>query len=333
MRQGSYCNILERKKQENETFEVLSCYFKTPLPNFFNMNKDPIELKDMILKTLETEHEKANNLLKVTIGIQNLCQNYFKSAKELELYKELNEFKVEQQGHLIEEYAKEINHKAKRIDELTSDIDELEKALHTYIQEKDQRKMEIQTLKRTLKQKELDFEELLQIEHKKYQKKADEDSKKSEMLQNGLMHNYITIEKLNGKLQILEKELRKEKGVNDKSRACISSLKSEMFEIKTKLREAKIKKSNYKALYKETIETSRGIPKCRHISTQTVSEDNDEDVKTESNELSFQFEDENALLNLKRNSFQKSHMTSLFHVQVKTFLHFIPINRMATMKA
>ncbi|OMJ66925.1 hypothetical protein SteCoe_36067 [Stentor coeruleus] len=273
---NTYSKSFDFKNIKTDDIEILSKYFHAPLPNLITMDKDPEELKDSVYSFLNEQRKKAIKAVKLAKSLQALSENSYKTIKYLESTQESLEYKLEQFDTDMSEYEKELHIKDKKIEELTKDLEELEKNLHEVTQERECLKKDIQTLKKSIKQQESISDQVLALERKKFLKEKDEDIKKLENLRIEIMNKEKMIEESETQVSKFEYLLKQEKHLTEKLRNDIDRYKSDIFELKNKFDESKLKKSKYKDLYQELKALKSLHSKFKNNSTQTSSMDLDE---------------------------------------------------------
>jgi hypothetical protein len=245
-------------------------------------------------KIVEILGKKGTKLIEIAKTLQDLADNYFKQMKKLEEFKEIAQYQIEKLEIALEGSENKLEHTGKTIEDLNAYIEDVEKHLLEVSAQRDEYKKELQTTKKATKILEVELQSFLQQEKVKTQKKTEEDLKKTESYKSELANKEKTIEKLEEKLRFLQKLLEKEKSFCTKTFENSERLKSDIFELKNKLSEEKLKKTNYKDLYKDLIQ-SRAV-KVRNYSVQTNS---DFDLDSISHPDSIQSEEENDLYSLE----------------------------------
>lgn len=296
---NSYSKSFDLKCIKTDLIESLSKYFQAPLPNFMKMNKDPQELKEIFYSFLQEHRKKAKKAIKLARKLQTLSENYYETTKNLETMNESAEFRIEQCDIQIEEYEETLSKRELKIEELINDIEDLEKKLDDAIQEREKLKIDVQTLKKNIKQIESDNEQKLSYERKKHLKDKNEDARNLEILRMEITHKEKAIEETLGKNEKLESLLKQEKLLSEKFRADISLHKSSIFELKNKLEETKIKKSNYKDLYKEMVDITTNRSRFKNNSTQTSTQESEESKTNDRLSINENLNEENDLLCLE----------------------------------
>lgn len=228
------------------------------------------ECKEQYLKIIEKSQRKGKKLLEISKTLMDLSENYFKSLKKLEEYKENAEYRMEILEIALENSENQARAMGKKIEDLNAYIEDVEKHLLDVSSQRDGFKKDFKDIKEVHKKMKMEMNDLLDQEKNKFVKRIDEDSRKLENLKADIGIKDRNIETLENKNRNLLKELEKEKDFLQKSRNLCERLKSDVFELKNKLSEEKLKKSNYKDLYKDLIQ-ARAV-KCRNYSVQTVDE-------------------------------------------------------------
>lgn len=296
---NTYSKSFDFKCIKTDDIETLSKYFHTPLPNLISMDKDPEELKDNVYSFLNEQRKKAIKAIKLAKRLQALSENSYKTIKYLESTQESLKYELEQFDTNMSEYEKELHAKDKKIEELTKDVEELEKNYHEAAQERECLKKDIQALKKSIKQQESISEQALALERKKFLKEKDDDIKKLENLRIEIINKEKNIEESEGRIIKFESLLKQEKHFTEKLRNDVDRYKSEIFELKNKFEENKLKKSKYKDLYQELKSFKALHSKFKNNSTQTSSMDLDEsDEEYKIDEQSSSEKDQNEINDL-----------------------------------
>ena len=233
-------------------------------------NSESSEVKEQYVKIIEKSQRKGKKLLEISKTLMDLSENYFKSLKKLEEYKENAEYRMEILEIALENSENQARTMGKKIEDLNAYIEDVERHLLEVSSQRDGFKKDFKVIKEAHKKMKLEMNDLLDQEKNKFVKRIEEDSRKLENLKAEAGIKDRNIETLEDQIRNLQRGLEKEKDFLQKSRNLCERLKSDVFELKNKLSEEKLKKSNYKDLYKDLIQV-RAV-KCRNYSVQTVDE-------------------------------------------------------------
>lgn len=270
---NSYSKSLDFNCIKTDQIDLLLKYFQKPLPNFANFDKDPQELIEIFYTFLHEQRKKAKKAIQLALKLKALSGSYLNEIKNYELMQETAEYRLEQYNTQIEEYEKDQIKKDHKIEEQHKDIEDLEKNLHDLSQEKENLKKEIQYLKKSIKQQESANEQISTLEKKKFLKEKEDSIKKLDLLRTEIIHKEKSLDQKTQTIEKLEFLLNQEKSLTDKFRNDISRYKSDILELKNQLDEAKLKKSNYKDLFKELQDQNASRLNLKNNSTQTSAQD------------------------------------------------------------
>ncbi|OMJ73546.1 hypothetical protein SteCoe_27739 [Stentor coeruleus] len=299
---NSYSKSLDFNFIKFDKIELLSKYFQKPLPNFANSNKDPQELIEIFYTFLHEQRKKARKAIQLALKLKALSESYLEEIKSYRFMQETAEYRLEQYNTQIEDYEKDQAKKAQKIEEQHKDIEDLEKNIHDLSQERENLKKEIQNLKKNIKQQESTNEQMNALEKKKFLKEKEDNIKKFELLRSELIHKEKSIDQKTQLIEKLEFLLNQEKSLTEKFRNDINRYKSEIMELKNQLDEAKLKKSNYKDLFKELQDQNASRSNLKNNSTQTSTQypsDTEDDKSEEKSSVHENHSELNDLINLE----------------------------------
>lgn len=279
----SKLDIKERLAQKLEFFEK---FFNGNAPGFYFSDKEPAEIRELCIKSIEEFQIKGKKLLKVSLTLQQLCETYHKNMKILETYKESAEYQIERLEVSIEKKDGFCKDRTKAIENLNIYIEDVEKHLLEVSTQRDKAKKELQTTKESIKALETKLCQVLSESKKKSIKTKEKHFKQIEAYKSELSVKDKILQDFKVNLESSERLYNKEKENNEKFKTNCERMRSQIFELKNKLSEEKLKKSNYKDLYKHLIQIRSN--KFRNFSMQTMSEldfDEESDPDEDKNDL------------------------------------------------
>ena len=293
----SKLDIKERLAQKLEFFEK---FFNGNAPGQYFPDKEPAEIRESCIKTIEEYQIKGKKLLKVSLTLQQLCESYHKNMKMLETYKESTEYQIERLEVSIEKKDSLSKERIKTIEDLNIYIEDVEKHLLEVSTQRDKAKKELNTTKESIKSLETKLYQVLSENKKKNIKTKEKHFKQIEAYKSELSARDKSLQDFKANLELSERLYNKEKEMNEKLKTNCERMRGQIFELKNKLSEEKLKKSNYKDLYKDLIQIRSN--KFRNFSMQTMSElDFDEEFDPD--------EDKNDLISLEEEQ-AKEHSVS-----------------------
>lgn len=277
---------LDIKERLAQKLQVFDKFFTENTPGQYFYDKEPSEIREIYFKAVEEYQLKGKKLLKVSLIFQQLCETYYKNLNILETYKESAEYQIERLECSLDKNEAKNKEKTKVIEDLNIYIEDVEKQLLEVSQQRDKAKKELQTIKESIKSLETKLGLSLSEEKKKNLKRKEKYLKITEGFKGEILSKDKLLNELKDKLERSERLYLKEKESNEKLRINSEKMRNQIFELKNKLSEEKLKKSNYKDLYKDLIQIRAN--KYRNYSVQTMSDldlEMDSDAEENKNDL------------------------------------------------
>ena len=255
--------------------ESLITFFNAPLPSYKFSLKDSSEINDLLQISLQDFQLKAQKLSHITLTFQQLLETYISSLNNLETFKVDAEYKIEELELKIEIYQKAERSHLQRFESLNSYIEDIEKNYDIVISERNLLRQDLALSKHNTKLIQVRLEEELKEERFKYLTYKADNSKKCESLKSDVVSRDKVVIEMQEKLECFDKKLRLQKEAYERLKNEFEKVKNDYLQLKNKLSGIKLKKENYKELYKELVSYNGSISK-RNVGVQTFDEQDDQ---------------------------------------------------------
>lgn len=255
--------------------ESLITFFNAPLPSYKFSLKDSSEINDLLQISLQEFQLKAQKLSHIALTFQQLLETYISSLNNLESFKLNAEYKIEELELKIEMYQKAEQNHLQRFESLNSYIEDIEKNYDIVISERNLLRQDLALSKHNSKLIQARLEEELKEERSRHLIYKTDNNKKCESLKSELVTRDKLITEMQEKLECFDRKLRFQKEGYERIKNEFEKGKNDYLQIKNKLSGIKLKKENYKELYKELVSYNGSISK-RNVGVQTFDEQDDQ---------------------------------------------------------